>query len=204
MSIIRHLWTRHPIPTDCYWVGTCRRKVGTTALLPGVYGKSSGWSGGPSAGAIHCAWLFSCVGFRCRERVAALRRRKAAHSKRWRATIDGAGPTIGRDSVWSAVHSTAFHFSCSTNRSGKGMGSRVRQFYYQKVKCARIPPRPPVGAHKLREQRILSRSGWIVPMGQLPMSLTSTNLTQPLRQWMRIATNVMGVEGNFTITVTNR
>ena len=143
MSIIRHLWTRHPIFTDCYWVGTCRKKAGTTVLLPGVYGKSSGWSGGPSAGAIHCAWLFSCVGFRCRERVAALKRRKAAHSKRWRATIGGGRACNGSR---QRLECGAFHRFSFLLFNGI-VPARVRQFYYQKVKCARIPLRPPVGAH---------------------------------------------------------
>jgi hypothetical protein len=34
-------------------------------------------------------------------------------------------------------------------------------------------------------------------------TLMSTNLAQPLNQWTPVATNVLGVDGNFTITVTN-
>jgi hypothetical protein len=33
--------------------------------------------------------------------------------------------------------------------------------------------------------------------------LTSTNVALPLSQWTRVATNVLGASGNFTITVTN-
>ena len=33
--------------------------------------------------------------------------------------------------------------------------------------------------------------------------MTSTNLTLPLSQWTRVATNVLSANGNFTITVTN-
>jgi|SRR5665213_187431 len=33
--------------------------------------------------------------------------------------------------------------------------------------------------------------------------LMGTNLTQPMSQWMRIATNILGAGGNFTITATN-
>src|SRR6202034_2320871 len=33
--------------------------------------------------------------------------------------------------------------------------------------------------------------------------LTSTNFSLPLSQWARVATNVLGASGNFTITVTN-
>jgi alpha-tubulin suppressor-like RCC1 family protein len=34
-------------------------------------------------------------------------------------------------------------------------------------------------------------------------TLMGTNLTQPLNQWLPVATNVLGADGNFTITVTN-
>jgi hypothetical protein len=33
--------------------------------------------------------------------------------------------------------------------------------------------------------------------------LMGTNLTQPISHWTRIATNILGVSGNFTITATN-
>jgi hypothetical protein len=33
--------------------------------------------------------------------------------------------------------------------------------------------------------------------------LMSTNLAQPLSQWLPVATNIFGTSGNFTITVTN-
>src|ERR1039457_4465133 len=33
--------------------------------------------------------------------------------------------------------------------------------------------------------------------------LSSTNVPLPLSQWARVATNVLGSNGNFTITVTN-
>ena len=66
---------------------------------------------------------FFVRGFRCRERVAALKRRKAAHSKRWRAAIG-----VGRGLQWVATASGVrcipplFISPVQQNRSGKGRG----------------------------------------------------------------------------------
>jgi hypothetical protein len=36
--------------------------------------------------------------------------------------------------------------------------------------------------------------------GEILVTLMSTNLTKPLSQWQSVATNVLGADGNFSIT----
>jgi len=39
--------------------------------------------------------------------------------------------------------------------------------------------------------------------GRTYLVLTATNLTEPLNQWLPVATNIPGADGNFSITATN-
>jgi len=39
--------------------------------------------------------------------------------------------------------------------------------------------------------------------GRTYITLTSTNLGQPLSQWTRVATNLLSADGNFSLTATN-
>jgi hypothetical protein len=50
---------------------------------------------------------------------------------------------------------------------------------------------------------ILQVDGMNGRLGGTYYLLATTNLTQPLSQWQRVATNILGTSGDFTITVTN-
>jgi len=65
-----------------------------------------------------------------------------------------------------------------------------------------FPARPNVAGIRLMGTNLVL-TGINGVSGQTCYVLVSTNLTLPLSQWTRVATNVLSVSGNFAITVTN-
>ena len=67
---------------------------------------------------------------------------------------------------------------------------------------AGLPPPPIITAVSVAGAN-LNLNGANGVTGEILVTLMSTNLTKPLSQWQSVATNVLGADGNFSITAAN-
>jgi uncharacterized repeat protein (TIGR03803 family) len=105
------------------------------------------------------------------------------------------GPATG----WTNLQ---FLVSATGASTGLSLGFRDDPAYLGVDNVSVVPAQCSIGSIQMSGANLIFH-GTNGLSGRTYYTLMSTNVAQPLNQWGRVATNVLGAGGNFTITATN-